>query len=157
MAALICLLVAPVQRLLLGDNFFHSAIFVPLNILGKASPPSVLLILGSNLYLIYSKGRNSKVATKTLWMITLNRLLILPFLGLAVLYLVRETGLVLNECHCFVLFILFCTPSAINILVMSKQYTDNTEEIVSMILLYGYLACIITLPFWMIVYFNLMF
>ncbi|KAM3131615.1 hypothetical protein pb186bvf_016279 [Paramecium bursaria] len=148
-AAFICILISPIQQQLINDTFLHNAIFVPITTLGRAAPPCVLIILGSNLQMILSNGLSSNIDHKHIMYITGNRLIISPLVGLIVTWIFKS---ILNPCQSFVIFITFCTPSAINILVMAKQYTNNTEEIVSLILLYGYLGCVITLPIWMIIF-----
>ncbi|CAD8191799.1 unnamed protein product [Paramecium pentaurelia] len=152
LASLCCLVIYPIQDELVNDTFLHSAIFLPLQTISKATTPSVLMILGSNLYLIYFNNSSQQEKISTIIQIVANRLIFLPFLGLITILLLDKLSIMTDVCQLFILFITFCTPSAINILVMAKQYQQNAEDVVSLILLYGYLGCIFTLPIWMTIY-----
>ncbi|CAD8096678.1 unnamed protein product [Paramecium sonneborni] len=152
LASLCCLVIYPIQDELINDTFLHSAIFLPLQTISKATTPSVLMILGSNLYLIYFNNTSNQEKISTILLIVSNRLLILPILGLITIMLLDQLSIMTDICQLFILFITFCTPSAINILVMAKQYQQKAEDVVSLILLYGYLLCIFTLPIWMTIY-----
>ncbi|CAD8213646.1 unnamed protein product [Paramecium pentaurelia] len=88
----------------------------------------------------------------TILLIFTNRLILLPIIGLITVLLLDYLGIMTDLCELFILFITFCTPSAITILDMAKQYQQQLEDVVSLMLFYGYILCIITLPVWMTIY-----
>ncbi|CAD8100567.1 unnamed protein product [Paramecium primaurelia] len=151
-SVIVSLLCLPIQNQLINDTFIHRALFLPLQTISRACPPSVLMILGSNLYLIYFKNTQKKENLITILLIVANRLILLPMIGLSTVLFLNWFGIMTDICELFILFITFCTPSAITILVMAKQYQQQLEDVVSLILFYGYILCIITLPVWMTIY-----
>ncbi|CAD8189285.1 unnamed protein product [Paramecium octaurelia] len=151
-SVIVSLLCLPIQKQLVNDTFIHRALFLPLQTISRACPPSVLMILGSNLYLIYFKNTQKKENLITILQIVANRLILLPIIGLTTVICLDQIGIMTDLCELFILFITFCTPSAITILVMAKQYQQQLEDVVSLILFYGYILCIITLPVWMTIY-----
>ncbi|CAD8096680.1 unnamed protein product [Paramecium sonneborni] len=148
--AFICIPI--MQTCLLNNNIIYNTIFVPIQTISKATSPIVLIILGSSLYQIYFENSERLEKYQTILYIVFNRLLLMPILGLCVIIIVHTQNIIEDKCQLFMLFVTFCTPSSINILLLARQYLQEAEQIVAVILLNSYLLSIFTLPLWMITY-----
>ncbi|CAD8167864.1 unnamed protein product [Paramecium pentaurelia] len=157
LVSIIFICIPTVQNTLLQNQIIYNAIFVPLSTISRATSPIILLILGSSLYQIYFANQERTEKYSTILYIVFNRLLLMPIIGLLIVMFVHNQKIIDDQCQLFMLFLTFCTPPSINILLMAKQYLQSAEEIVAVILLNSYLLSIITLPLWMITYLMIFF
>lgn len=125
--AFVIVLIPPLQRILLDQSTtIHRAIYSPIYTLGKATTPSVLIMLGANIYSIMEKGGLREAGTisqRTLISITIARLIILPTVGFVIVFVMSISGFLQDPIDLFITFVTFATPSAVNIIVQAKQYT----------------------------------
>ncbi|CAD8191801.1 unnamed protein product [Paramecium pentaurelia] len=152
LVSIACICIPIVQTQILNNQVIYNTIFVPLQTISKATSPIVLIILGSSLYEIYMGNKDKVEKYSAILYIVINRLLFMPIIGMIIVIIVYSQKIIDDKCQLFMLFLTFCTPSSINILLLAKQYLQSAEEIVTVILLYSYLLSIITLPLWMIIY-----
>ena len=134
-------------------GFFHRAVFISIQSLGQAQPPVTLMVLGGTLYL--NRNTASRISRKTLVGITVVRLIINPLVGALVLHFIWGQHLLLDPVQLFICLISYSSPTAINLLLISTLYGDCAFE-TSQILLFGYLAYILTLPIVMMLLFYFM-
>ncbi|CAD8155947.1 unnamed protein product [Paramecium octaurelia] len=153
--AFIC--IPTLQTNLLQNQVIYNSIFVPLQTISRATSPIILLILGSSLYQIYFENQERVEKYATILCIVFNRLILMPIIGLFIAMFVHSQNIVNDQCQLFMLFLTFCTPSSINILMLAKQYLQSAEEIMTVILLTSYLLSLITLPLWMMTYLMIFF
>ncbi|CAK87764.1 unnamed protein product (macronuclear) [Paramecium tetraurelia] len=147
-----CICVPIVQTTILSNPLIYNIIFAPLQTISKVTSPIMLLILGSSLYEIYMGNSANFGKHQSILYIVFNRILLMPIIGMIMVIFILSQNIIDDKCQLFMLFLTFCTPSSINILLLAKQYQQSAEELVATVLLHSYLLAIITLPLWMIIY-----
>ncbi|CAK76199.1 unnamed protein product (macronuclear) [Paramecium tetraurelia] len=152
LVSIVFICIPGLQATLLENQIIYNAIFLPLQTISRATSPIILLILGSSLYQIYFENQERVEKYSTILYIAFNRLLLMPIIGIFIVIIVQSQKIINDQCQLFMIFLTFCTPPSINILMLAKQYLQSAEEIVAVILLNSYLISIITLPLWMITY-----
>lgn len=160
LGAYIIILIPPLQKMLIDrEHFLNRSVYASFYTIGRATPPAVLIMLGANIASIIKRGgfkEGQSISKRTLTLITFSRLVILPMVGLPLTLLMGKIGFLQDPCDMFITFFTFATPSAINIIVQAKQYTDY-EDVVAVILVYSYTTAIVTLPIWSMIFFFIMF
>lgn len=131
-----------------------SVITDSLEILAGAMVPSVLLILGGML----AEGPNdSKLGLRTTVGIIFTRLLVLPWLGIAVVTLADKMNLLVHvdQMYRFVLLLQYTTPSAILLGAIASLRGYAVSE-ASAILFWQHLCALFSLSLYIFIYFKLL-
>ncbi|CAD8091659.1 unnamed protein product [Paramecium primaurelia] len=122
LVSIACICIPIVQTQILNNQVIYNTIFVPLQTISKATSPIVLIILGSSLYEIYMGTKDKVEKYSTILYIVINRLLFMPIIGMIIVIFVYNQKIIDDKSQLFMLFLTFCTPSSINILLLAKQY-----------------------------------
>ena len=142
----------PVTRnLFIGSDaplkMFHQAAAI----LGQATVPFALLILGGNL----AHGTHSGViAARTLAGFAFGRFVVLPFIALGVMLLLRTSGLITTSMMAFIIVLQGCVPPGMNLVVMC-QLQDRNREFMATLMFWTYLLAIPALAVWLYVILRL--
>ncbi|KAJ6369633.1 hypothetical protein OIU76_027974 [Salix suchowensis] len=125
-----------------------------LSMMASAAVPSVMLILGG----ILGEGPNeSKLGIRTTIGIIVARLLVLPVIGIGVIYSAGKWNLLIpgNHLYQFVLLLQYTTPSAILLGAIASLRGYAVKE-ASALLFWQHVCGVVSLSIYMIVYFKLL-
>jgi len=148
--------IASILAIILGLIPFTKSLFVgsdaPLKmihqaaaILGQATVPCALLILGGNL----ARGTHSKIIRPhTVAGFAVGRFIIMPLIAVSVMLLLRSAGYVTSAMMAFVLVLQGCVPPAMNLVVMC-QLQERNREFMSTLMFWSYLLAIPALAIWL--------
>ncbi|CAJ1930692.1 unnamed protein product [Sphenostylis stenocarpa] len=133
------------RSLLIGENAPLRVIQDTLQLLGNGTIPCITLLLGGNL----TQGlKSSSVKPLTLISIIIGRLFLLPLIGLIIVRLAANFGLLpVDPLFQYVLVMQYAMPPAMNISTMAQLFDVGNEEC-SVILLWTYSAAAIALTAW---------
>lgn len=127
-----------------------------LSIMSEAMVPSVMLILGGML----AEGPDqSKLGIRTTIGIIVARLLVLPVIGIGVIYLADKWNILISEddrMFRFVLLLQYATPSAILLGAIASLRGYAVKE-ASALLFWQHACAVVSLSVYMIVFFDLLF
>ncbi|XP_058009307.1 protein PIN-LIKES 2-like isoform X2 [Hevea brasiliensis] len=127
-----------------------------LDIMSEAMVPSVMLILGGML----AEGPNqSKIGIRTTIGIIVARLLVLPVIGIGVIYLADKWNILISkddQMYRFVLLLQYTTPSAILLGAVASLRGYAVKE-ASALLFWQHVCAVVSLSLYMIVFFDLLF
>ncbi|XP_073264692.1 protein PIN-LIKES 2-like [Populus alba] len=126
-----------------------------LGTMADAAVPSVMLILGGML----GEGPNeSKLGIRTTIGIIVARLLVLPVIGIGVVYLADKWNFLIagDRLYQFVLLLQYTTPSAILLGVIASLRGYAVKE-ASALLFWQHVCAVLSLSMYIIVYFKLLF
>ncbi|XP_057970964.1 protein PIN-LIKES 2-like [Malania oleifera] len=152
--AVIIGLVPWLKELVYGDDAPLSFIIDSLEILAAAMVPSVMLILGGML----AEGPNeSKLGIRTTMGIVVARLLILPLLGIGVVFLADKMNLLAprDQMYRFVLLLQYTTPSAILLGAIASLRGYAISE-ASALLFWQHVFAIFSVSLYIIIYFKVL-
>lgn len=117
-------------------------IHTPASILGSATVPSVMLVLGASLGEIsYTKWP----AMLDIVRVFLVKFILLPALVVTILYLLNVTSA--YPLLCIVLVIQAASPPATNLMIQVRNYGGDIQAVGS-IMLITYTSCMVMIPFW---------
>lgn len=142
----------PVIAILLGfafvflklNRFMPKFILSPLEMLGHCSFPLAMVVVGANLAELYfSKPVNIQLIAKLI----LAKLILLPLLGLLCMSYFKLPYLM----GLLIILELSC-PSAISLAVISRQYAQGEEKIISQGIFLTHIVSLITLPIFLALY-----
>ncbi|KAJ6370977.1 hypothetical protein OIU77_001479 [Salix suchowensis] len=125
-----------------------------LGMIASAAVPSVMLILGG----ILGEGPNeSKLGIRTTIGIIVARLLVLPVIGIGVIYSAGKWNLLIpgNHLYQFVLLLQYTTPSAVLLGAIASLRGYAVKE-ASALLFWQHVCGVVSLSIYMIVYFKLL-
>ncbi|KAL9427728.1 hypothetical protein AB3S75_029833 [Citrus x aurantiifolia] len=125
-----------------------------LDIVAQATVPSVMLVLGGML----TEGPNeSKLGIRTTVGIVTARLLVLPLIGIGVIYLADKWNFLVqgDELYRFVIFLQYTTPSAILLAAIASLRGYAASE-ASALLFWQHVFALFSLALYLIIYFNLL-
>ncbi|KAJ6684306.1 PROTEIN PIN-LIKES 2 [Salix viminalis] len=125
-----------------------------LGMIASAAVPSVMLILGG----ILGEGPNeSKLGIRTTIGIIVARLLVLPVIGIGVIYSAGKWNLLIpgNHLYQFVLLLQYTTPSAVLLGAIASLRGYAVKE-ASALLFWQHVCAVVSLSIYMIVYFKLL-
>ena len=116
-------------------------------IIGKGAVPCALLILGANLK--EATGKTS-IHLKSIVAATTTRLVVLPTAGMALIMLLVKLNIIPSKDPVLIMLLLVqtCVPSATNLMLMCEIHKRGEKEMAS-ILLWLYLASIVTMTIWL--------
>lgn len=114
-------------------------------ILGQATVPCALLILGGNL----AKGTHSEIIRPyTVAGFSAGRFIIMPLIALAAMLLLRSAGCVTTAMMAFILVLEGCVPPGMNLVVMC-QLQERNREFMATLMFWTYLLAIPALAVWL--------
>lgn len=125
-----------------------------LDIVAEAAVPSAMLVLGG----ILTEGPNeSNLGIRTTVGIIIARLLVLPLIGMGVIYLADKWNLLIRgyELYRFVIFLQYTTPSAILLAAIANLRAYAVSE-ASALLFWQHVFAIFSLAIYLIIYFKLL-
>jgi|ETNmetMinimDraft_30_1059905.scaffolds.fasta_scaffold42859_1 predicted permease len=145
-------LIPPLKGLFWGGNAPLSIVADAADMLGDATIPCAMLILGGNL----SKGVDGKaIDGMTVTGVAVCRLLLMPLFALLYVAFLRHTALLPNDpLVVLVLLISPSTPTALNMVVIS-QAAGRQEKAVANLLFWIYTISLVTLTFFVTVFLYL--
>lgn len=125
------------------DRFIPDFIFQPLKWLGDCTMPLAMLVVGGSLAKIELKH----IDIKTMSLMCLAKLLILPALGFLILWKIKPPFLV-----SLLIFIQLAMPPAANLSVIVRSYKKE-DLLISQGTFFGHILSIVTLPLLLSLYF----
>ena len=132
------------QAICYPDSFLYPG-YRAIGVLGEATVPCVLILLGG--YLASGPVRGV-VNKRTIFSVILIKLIIFPAIAICYILLLRRLGaLPANMLAAVVLAIEAGTPSANNLVVMAAVANPEIEDGLATIIFWTYLASIVTLTF----------
>lgn len=152
--AIVVGLVPQLQSILFGNDAPLSFLTDSLEILAKATVPSVMLVLGGML----AQGPNeSKLGLRTTIGILVARLLVLPLIGMGIVTLAGNMNLLVHDdaMYRFVLLLQYTTPSAILLGAIARLRNYAVCE-ASALLFWQHVFALFTMSFYIVIYFKLL-
>ncbi|KAK6927895.1 Membrane transport protein [Dillenia turbinata] len=152
--AIIIGMVPQLKGLVFGDDAVLSFITDSLDILAGAMVPSVMLILGGML----AEGPNeSRLGIRTTVGIMIARLLVLPLIGVGVVYLADKLNFLIlgDQMYRFILLLQYTTPSAIVLGAIASLRGYAVSE-ASALIFWQHVCALFSISMWIIVYFRLL-
>lgn len=156
-ASLLAIVIGMVPQLkafVFGDDAPLSFISDSLDIMAAATVPSVMLILGGML----AEGPNdSELGIRTTIGISVARLLVLPLIGMGVVYWADKMNFLIqgDQMYRFVLLLQYTTPSAILLGAIASLRGYAVRE-ASALLFWQHVFAIFSLSLYVIIYFKLL-
>ncbi|KAA8530627.1 hypothetical protein F0562_005439 [Nyssa sinensis] len=144
----------PIKDFVFGDDAPFSFITDSLEILAGAMVPSVMLILGG----MIAEGPNeSKLGIRTTVGIIIARLLVLPLIGIGVVFLADRMNLLIpgDQMYRLVLLLQYTTPSAILFGAIASLRGYAVSE-ASALLFWQHVFAMLSLSMYTIIYFKLL-
>ncbi|KAI5684342.1 hypothetical protein M9H77_05570 [Catharanthus roseus] len=149
-------MVPPVKSMVYGDDVPLAFITDSLDMMASPLVPAVMLVLGG--MLAEGRGPNeSRLGARTTIGIIVTRLLILPLIGIGVVYLADKFNFLVHgdQMYKFVLLLQYTMPSAILFgSVASLRGYAVTEA--SSILFWQYILAVVSLTVYILIYFKLL-
>ncbi|CAH1413737.1 unnamed protein product [Lactuca virosa] len=138
-----------IKNLLVGEKAPLRVIQDSMTLLGDGTIPCLTLILGGNL----TQGlKKASVGPTIIITIMIVRYLILPVVGIGVIKMATNMGLVpVDPLFRFVLLIMFALPPGVNISTVAELFGVGQEEC-AMLMMWTYLAAAFALTTWSSVY-----
>lgn len=135
------------KSLFIGDRSILGMFYQATFILGKATLPLALIILGGNL----ARGPGDvKIKLTTIFYFALGKYFILPLSVLLFLFICKKCGMILSPMMTFVLMIEGFMPPAMNLAVMS-QFAETNKKNVAALMFWMYLIAIPAMTIWLTV------
>lgn len=142
------------EAVTLGDSNLLLWLLTPFDMAGKATVPTMLIVLGGTLARLLDDGHSGALeyTFARVWLfpslLVLARLILLPLLGFL---LIPRLGL--PPSITAILLVETMTPTAMALSVQVRAYgTETQAAIVGRGLLFNYIASLFTLPVWLSVY-----
>ncbi|GAB2300052.1 Protein PIN-LIKES 2 [Dionaea muscipula] len=151
--AIIMGLVPQLKAFVFGNDAPLSFITDSLEILGGATVPSVMLILGG---MLAEGPAKSMLGLRTTIGIIAARLLVLPFIGIGVVLLADKLSLLVqgDDMYRFVLLLQYTTPSAILLGAIASLRGYAVRE-ASAVIFWQHVFAVISISVYIIIYFRL--
>ncbi|KAG0611653.1 hypothetical protein M758_7G155600 [Ceratodon purpureus] len=143
------------RSLIFTEHSFLYFLFDSLNILGGATVPCIMLVLGGNL--VGGAGA-SKLGLRTTVAIVATRLLVTPIIGIATVLSAEKLGFlpVGNKVFKFVLLLQHTMPSSI-LAGAVTNLRGHAEKEASAILFYEHILAVLSMAGWLVLYINVLF
>ncbi|KAL0343405.1 UNVERIFIED_CONTAM: protein PIN-LIKES 2 [Sesamum angustifolium] len=147
-------MVPPVKSVVYGDDAPLSFITDSLEILAGAMVPSVMLVLGG---MLAEGPTESRLGIRTTIGIVVARLLVLPLVGMAVVYLADKSKFLIpgDQMYRFVLLLQYTTPSAILLGAVASLRGYAVRE-ASALLFWQHVFAVFSLAIYVIIYFKML-
>lgn len=152
--AIVVGLVPQLKSFLFGYDAPLSFLTDSLEILAKATVPSVMLVLGGML----AEGPNeSKLGLRTTIGILVARLVVLPLIGIGIVTLAGNMNLLVegDAMYRFVLLLQYTTPSAILLGAIARLRNYAVSE-ASALLFWQHVVALFTMSFYVVMFFKLL-
>ena len=120
-------------------------------ILGSATMPLSLIILGGNLANSYGK---TKIKFSTIFFTAIGRYIFVPLIAFLFLFLIRSLGCKVTPLMAFIILLGGFMPPAMNLVVIS-QFADINKEKMATLMFWMYLIAIPVMTIWLTVAMNL--
>jgi malate permease and related proteins len=127
------------------ERFFPALLMRPLQTAGDCTVPLATLVVGGNIAAIHL----AKVEKKTMALMSLAKLLIMPALGLWLVFILR-----LPELFGLLIVLQLAMPPATNLSVIVSHYKKD-DLLVSQGIFFGHVASLITIPVILSLYFMI--
>ena len=144
-AAIIFGLIPWVKGLFIGGSAPLGMFLNAATILGKATMPFALIILGGNLANSYGKTR---IKFTTGLLVAIGKYLIAPCVSIIILYLLKKFGCELTPMMSFIILLEGFMPPAMNLIVIS-QFADSNKETMAALMFWMYLLSIPVMTIWL--------
>jgi len=143
------------RSLIFTEHSFLYFLFDSLNILGGATVPCIMLVLGGNL--VQGAG-SSELGLRTTVAITFTRLFLIPPMGMSVVLMADKFGFLPpgNKMFKFVLLLQHSMPSSI-LAGAVTNLRGHAEKEASAILFYEHVLAIVSMAGWLVLYINVLF
>jgi len=124
------------------DKFIPKFVFEPAQMLGNCLLPLAMIVTGGNLAIVSLNNVKRWVITNVVFL----KLILLPILALAIFWFIKPVYLV-------GIFILLqvAMPSANSLSLITWHYKQD-DTIISHGIFFTHLFCILSIPFWLIIY-----
>lgn len=129
---------------LFGRNALPAIIDIPLAMVGNATLPIALVMLGATLY--YNRGY-ALAGSRSLIRVLLSKLFIMPLVAAVLLKYVLDLPADIE----FVIFLQSMMPSAVT-LVLIGEYMKVDNRFFSGVIFYSHIAAVVTIPIWLMIY-----
>ncbi|XP_048231095.1 protein PIN-LIKES 2 isoform X4 [Ricinus communis] len=152
--AIIIGVIPAVKKIVYGTEAPLEFMTDSLDILSEAMVPSVMLILGG---LLAEGPTNYKLGTRTTIGVIVARLLVLPAIGIGVIYLADRWNLLISGdlMYRFVLLLQYTTPSAILLGAVASLRGYAVKE-ASALLFWQHACAVVSLSAFILLYFHLL-
>ncbi|KAL9230084.1 hypothetical protein vseg_005476 [Gypsophila vaccaria] len=146
-------MVPQLKGLLFGDAAPMSFLTDGLSIMAEAMVPFVMLVLGG--MLAEGPDDQSRLGLRTTIGIVVARLLVLPFIGIGVIMLAHNWGLLIegDQMYKFVIFLHYVTPSAILLGAIASLRGYAVKE-ASSLLFWQHVFAVLSISLYMVVFFK---
>lgn len=143
------------RSVIFTEHSYLYFLFDSLNILGGATVPCIMLVLGGNL--VGGAGA-SKLGMRTTVAIVVTRLLVIPPIGIATVLTAEKLGFlpVGNKVFKFVLLLQHTMPSSI-LAGAVTNLRGHAEKEASAILFYEHVLAVLSMAGWLVLYINVLF
>lgn len=151
--SLALIMIPPLQNIFIAeDSFLYQTFTKTAKVIGRSTSSLLLISLGGNLAGPRTDGKSTSY--KALASITVAKLVVMPIIGLFIIFLLKYLSLLDDSVMAFVLFISFAVPTANNILIQYATLGKDTNQL-SKVVLASYAFAIISLPFFLVVFLSL--
>mmetsp|Transcript_39159 Transcript_39159/g.92763 ORF Transcript_39159/g.92763 Transcript_39159/m.92763 type:complete len:488 (-) Transcript_39159:211-1674(-) len=143
-------LIPPAKALLVGPDAPLAIVKESLETMGGAMIPGMMMVLGANL----SKGPPPcDLPAFNIAAVAVVRLLVAPLFGVSIVIASVHANIVRppDSFFMFVLMLQHCMPTAINMHTVATLHQNGVAEVTT-VLFWQYLASIVTLPIWMMLF-----
>jgi len=143
-------LIPPAKALLVGPDAPLAIVKESLETMGGAMIPGMMMVLGANL----SKGPPPcNLPAFNIAAVAVVRLLVAPLFGVSIVIASVHANIVRppDSFFMFVLMLQHCMPTAINMHTVATLHQNGVAEVTT-VLFWQYLASIVTLPIWMMLF-----
>jgi predicted permease len=143
------------RSVIFTEHSYLYFLFDSLNILGGATVPCIMLVLGGNL--VGGAGA-SKLGLRTTVAIVVTRLLVIPPIGIATVLTAEKLGFlpVGDKVFKFVLLLQHTMPSSI-LAGAVTNLRGHAEKEASAILFYEHILAVLSMAGWLVLYINVLF
>ncbi|KAL3640406.1 Protein PIN-LIKES 2 [Castilleja foliolosa] len=155
LSAFVIGIIPPIKPVIYGDDAPLSVITDSLEILAAPMVPSVMLILGGML----AEGPNeSRLGIRTTIGILVARLLVLPLVGIGVVWVADRLGFLIHgdQLYKLVLLLQYTTPSAILLGAVARLRGYAVKEATAL-LFWQHVFAMFSIGLYVIAYFNMLF
>ena len=145
LSAILLGLIPFTHNLFLGADAPLKMVHQAAAILGQATVPLALLILGGNL----AHGTHTGIIKPlSLAGFSAGRFVIMPLFALAVMLILRAAGFISSPMMAFIIVLQGCVPPGMNLVVMC-QLQERNREFMATLMFWSYLAAIPALAVWL--------
>jgi hypothetical protein len=126
------------------QKFLPEALYKPLRMIGDCTLPLAMFVVGGNLAQISLQN----IDRKSLFLVILTKMIILPLIGLAVIFTFNMPRLI-----SLLILIQLAMPSATTLSVLVSHYKKE-DLLISQGIFFSHIISIITIPLFLIIYFS---